>query len=118
MELRAEHDAYEARKKDDTESEDEEEGEPEAAEASEGEEGEAPTAVKAKKKPAAKEAKPRKKVQKATRKRVVWVVFDNSNKKIQTFEYTRKQAAEDLAAKLSAEKKSTYFVQPVKEEME
>jgi hypothetical protein len=117
MELRAEYDAAEARERADKDSGDEDEVEEGGAEEGEGEAEK--TAVKAKKKKApAKEPRPRKKVQKATRKRVVWVVFDNSNKKIQTFEYTRKQEAEDLATRLTTEKKSTYFVQPVKEDME
>jgi hypothetical protein len=34
---------------------------------------------------------------------------------VQTFPYPQKREAETLAAKLTAEKKSPYFVQPIKE---
>jgi hypothetical protein len=116
-ELRAEYEAAEAReqerkKKKGDEEEDLEGGEEEAAEA---EEEEAPK----KKKPAAKEAKPkRSRAPKVVRQRMVWVVCDNSHKQVgESFPYPRRKDAEDLAARLSAEKKSTYFVQPKKEDM-
>ena len=92
--------------------------EPEAAEDGGGEgDEEAATAVKKKKKTTTKESKPRKKAVKAVRRRVVWVVFDNSNKKIAQYDYTRKVEADEHAARLQTEKKQTYFVQPVKEEI-
>jgi hypothetical protein len=112
MELREQYDAAEARERDGGDEE------PEAAEeGGEGEEEAAP-AVKKKKKTTTKESKPRKKVVKAVRRRVVWVVFDNSNKKIAQYDYTKKQDADDHAARLATEKKQTYFVQPVKEPIE
>ena len=122
-ELRAEYEAAEAReqeqrkrKKDDEEEEEPEEGEEEAEEVAEEEEEEAP---KKKKKPA-KEAKPkRSRTPKVVRQRVVWVVCDNSHKRVgESFPFPRRKDAEELAARLSAEKKSTYFVQPAKEPIE
>ncbi|MFO0843613.1 MAG: hypothetical protein U0797_14660 [Gemmataceae bacterium] len=127
MELREQYEAAEARERDARQEGDEGEGdededvgdlEEEAAEAG-GEEEEGAVKAKPKKKPAAKKApaKPRKKVAKVVRKRVVWVVYDNSNKKIQQFDYIKKDEAVALAEKLKADKKQTYFVQPVKEEI-
>jgi hypothetical protein len=122
MELRNQFEAAEAREKEQSEDEEEEEGEEggEVAEAEAGEEEEAPAPVKkAKKKVVAKEAKPkRSRTAKVVRQKVVWVVFDNSNKRIQAFPYTQKQDAVDLATKLQTDKKSTYFVQPIKEPIE
>jgi hypothetical protein len=42
-------------------------------------------------------------------------VFNNSNQLVATFEYPKRNEAEGLAAKLTAENKSTHFVQPVTE---
>ncbi|MCS7166198.1 MAG: hypothetical protein RMI91_01625 [Gemmatales bacterium] len=52
---------------------------------------------------------------KAARMRIVWGVFSSSVQCVQTFPYPQKQEAEALAAKLTAEKKSLFFVQPVRE---
>jgi hypothetical protein len=52
---------------------------------------------------------------KAVRMRVVWGVFSSSVQCVQTFPYPQKKEAEALAAKLTAEKKSLFFVQPVRE---
>lgn len=66
--------------------------------------------------PVGKVKKPRKTVKpKPSRMRVVWGVFSSLVQCIQTFPYPQKKEAETLAAKLTAEKKSPYFVQPVKE---
>ncbi len=137
--LRADFEAAEARRKDDDEDVEEEEGEDEdedeeEEEADEGEEAEAePGAepegdedeeevkpVKKKKKPAkVKEPKPKRvRTPKHVRQRVVWVVFDNSSKRIAAYDYPKKKEAEDHAARLKAEKNQTYFVQPVKEPIE
>jgi hypothetical protein len=123
MELREQYEAAEARERegrvakgdDEEEVEEEEADEGEADEAEEGDEEAAPP--KKKKKAPAKEPKPRKKVVKQVRRRVVWVVYDNSNKKIAQYDYTRKQEADDHAARLQTDKKQTYFVQPFKEEI-
>jgi hypothetical protein len=114
LELREQYDAAEAREKDRDESEENESEVEEAAEA-EAEEG---AAVKKKKKKAPTEPKPkRSRAAKIVRQRVVWIVFDNAHKPIQTFEYPRRQEAVDLAARLATDKKATYFVQPVKEDL-
>jgi hypothetical protein len=138
--LRADYDAAERRKTDDEEvdeaeeeteeDEDEEEegeGEEEAAEADDeegggGDEDDEEEAPKKKKKkvkaPPKPKAKPRTRTAKVTRKKVVWVVFNNSNQKVATYEYPKKKEAEEHAARLTADKKNTHFVQPVKEDIE
>ncbi len=145
--LRADFDAAERRKTEDDETEEtdeteeedaDEEGDEEDAEADaeaepdaeaetdedEGEgEDEAP---KKKRKPAKPKAKPkapkttrsRSRTPKITRMKVVWGVFSNSNQRVATFDYPKRKDADDLAAKLTTDKKSTHFVQPVKEPME
>ena len=106
----------------DEEEEGDEDGEAEA----EGDDDEAATTkkkkpakakVKAPPKPKAK-AKPRTRTAKVTRMRVVWGVYNNSNQLLTTYEYPKKQDAEAHAAKLTADKKSTHFVQPLKEPIE
>lgn len=146
--LRADYDAAERRKTEGEETEETEEAEDADAEEDEGEEGEADAdaegegdadadaeeggdeddeaPVKKKKKVAkpkavkAKTTKPRTRTRtpKITRMKVVWGVFSNSNQRVATFDYPKRKDADELAAKLSADKKSTHFVQPVKEPME
>ncbi len=110
MELREQYDAAEARERDRaTEGEDATE---EVAEET------AAGAKKKKKKAPSTEAKPkRSRAAKATRQRAVWVVFDNASKPCSTFEYPRRLEAEETATRLATDKKSTYFVQLVKEDM-
>ena len=55
---------------------------------------------------------------KVTRMRVVWGVFNNSHQKVAEYEYPRREEADAHAARLMAEKKSTHFVQPIKEAIE
>ncbi len=130
-ELRADYEAAERRKQegeeaeDDEVEEDEDEDEEEASDEEEGEAGdedeEAPAPAKkpAKKKAAPKEPKPKRvRTPKVVRQKVVWAVFNNSNQRVASFDYPKKKEAEDHAAKLSADKKQTFFVQPVKEPME
>jgi len=135
-ELRADYDAAERRKDTDEEEEveegaddaDEEEEEEEAKsddeeEAVAGEEEDEEVEEKPKKKKAAPKvakpkAKPRSRAVKVTRMRVVWGVFSNSNQCIATYEYPRRKDADAHAAKLTADKKNTHFVQPIKEPME
>jgi hypothetical protein len=127
--LRADYDAAERRKageeRDETEEqldeEDEEEeearAEDEAGDEDEGDVGE--VATKKRKPPAkAKTTKTRSRSAKVARLKVVWGVFNNSNQCIATFDYPKRQEAEDLVAKLTAEKKNTHFIQPVKEPIE
>src|SRR5207253_10275142 len=98
---------------------DEEEPEEGAAVATEEEEPEEEAPPK-KKPPKKKPAKPRTRTRtpKITRMKVVWGVFSNSNQRVATFDYPKRKEADDLAAKLSNDKKATHFVQPVKEPME
>src|SRR5438874_1472699 len=129
--LRADNEAAERRKPEDEvdETEDEEEGEgdeeeEEEAEASadeeegEGDEEEELPKPKPKKKapPKPKVTKPRTRTAKIVRMKVVWGVYSNSHQLVQEFEYPRKKDAEELAAKLTTDKKSghPFFLQPVK----
>jgi hypothetical protein len=134
--LRADNEAAERRKQDEDvdEVEDEEDGDEEdddeEAEASdadadeEGEEGEDDEEPKPKKKPKApakpKVTKARTRTPKVTRMKVVWSVFNNSHQVIEEFDYPHKKEAEELVAKLTADKKSghPFFLQPVKKPME
>jgi hypothetical protein len=137
-ELRADFDAAERRKGDDeevvdedAESEDEDEEEEEKseeedegeaapdAEADEDEEAPAPKKKKAAKVKAPKVAKPKRtRAAKAVRMRLVWGVFNNSHQCVATYEYPKRKDADAHAAKLTADKKNTHFVQPVKEAIE
>src|SRR4051794_19005037 len=108
MELREQYDAAEAREKDRGDSE-----EGESEEVAEEADGEGAAVKKKKKNAPSTEPKPKgSRAAKIDRQRVVWIVFDNSHKPIQTFAYPRRQEADDLAARLATEKKTTYFVQP------
>ncbi len=129
--LRADYDAAERRKADEetdeVEDEEAEEGEDEEEEASadeeageeEGEEEEEkPKKRKAPAKPKAAKPKTRSRTAKVTRMKVVWGVFNNSNQCVATFDYPKRKDADELAAKLTTEKKNTHFIQPVKEPLE
>src|SRR5216683_1355258 len=59
-------------------------------------------------------AKSRARTPKIVRMKVVWGVFNNSNQRVATYQYPQKKQAEDHAAKLMTDKRSTHFVQPVK----
>ena len=124
--LRADYEAAERTKKDDDEDEEEEqevedeeeaEGEEEEGDAeAEEEEEEAP-----KKKKPAKEVKPKKtraRSSKIIRMKVVWGVFNNSHQCVATYEYPKREDADQHAARLTTDKRSTHFVQPVKEPMD
>jgi hypothetical protein len=127
-EMRADFDAAERQQHgegeedDEEEDGDEDEDEEESAEKEE-EAGDDEEEVEAPKKPVRKKAakpaapKSRSRASKNVRMRVVWGVFNNSNQCIATYEYPRRKDAEDHAAKLTADKKSTHFIQPVKEPM-
>jgi hypothetical protein len=129
--LRADYEAAERRKTEDEEVEgDEEEGDEEEDEAEaeadgeegdEGDEGEEEAPKPKKRKAPAKEPKPkRSRSAKQVRMKVVWGVFNNSNQRVATFDYPKKQEAIEHAAKLQAAKNppQPFFVQPVKEPME
>ena len=144
--MRADFDAAERRKEDDVKEENEEEADDDAEdddededddEEAEGEEAEgeeadeeaegdddeeekpAPKKKKvAKPKPVKEPKKSRSRVAKVVRQRVVWGVFNNSHQCVATYEYPRKTEAVQHAARLMQDKKSTHFVQPVKEPWE
>jgi hypothetical protein len=132
-ELRADFDAAERRQTDaegateeEVEEEDEDEEEEDAEEAEgddeagdEEDEDGAPKKKAKKKKAAPKVAKPKRtRAPKVTRMKVVWGVFSNSNQRVAVYEYPKRKEAEEHAARLTADKKSTHFVQPVKEPIE
>ena len=125
--LRADYEAAERRKSEteevDEEEAEEDEGEGEVeeeadeAEDVDEEEEEAPKKRKPVKEPKAK-TKPRARTAKVTRMKVVWGVFNNSNQRVAVYDYPKRKEADEHAARLTADKKSTHFVQPVKEPME
>ena len=121
LDKRREAEAAEARGKDE-EPEVEEEAE-EEAEADEGDEdGEGKKKKAAKKKAVKKPAGPKKpskrtRTAKEVRRRAVWVVFDNSNKQVGTFPFNQKEEAEAALAKKAEEKKGTFFLNLIKEEI-
>lgn len=125
VETRAEFEAYEAsrRIKQEDDDDDDEEEEEEAEESPVGEdEGDEPEdededEARPKRKKPAKVPKPRSRSRtaKVPRLKVVWGVFSNTNQCIARYEYPQKHEAEEHAARLRAEKKQTFFVQPVKE---
>jgi hypothetical protein len=130
-ELREDYDAAERKRQDEDEGEgeeeqDEDEDEDEEAEAGEetgdeDDEGDEEEQPKPKKKKPVKEkpkTKPRTRTPKVTRMKVVWGVFNNSNQRVAVYDYPKKKDADDHAARLTADKKSTHFVQPVKEPIE
>jgi hypothetical protein len=127
-ELRADYDEEEPAgdEEEGDEDEDEEEGDEEEGDEEEGgdeeageesEEGEdeegKPKKKKAKPKPKAKPKRTR--TVKVVRMRVVWGVFNNSHQMVASYDYPKRSEAEADAAQRMAEKKSTHFVQPVKE---
>lgn len=123
LDKRREAEAAEARGKGE-EREDEVAAEEEEAEADEGDEdGEGKKKKAAKKKAPKKPAGPKKpskrtRTAKEVRRRAVWVVFDNSNKPVGTFPYNKKHDAEVAMAKKVEEKKGTFFLNLIKEEMQ
>ncbi len=74
----------------------------------------APPKVKVKKAPAKRKPKAVKEV----RQRAIWVVFDNASKRVGTFPYPQKKEAEELMAAKMEEKKTTFFIQLIKEPIE
>jgi hypothetical protein len=104
----------------DAEGEGEGEGEGEAADEDDDKPAPKKKAAKAAKPPKApKAAKPKRtRAAKVVRMRLVWGVFNNSHQCVATYEYPKRKDAEAHAAKLTADKKNTHFVQPVKEAIE
>ncbi|GIW82891.1 MAG: hypothetical protein KatS3mg105_4698 [Gemmatales bacterium] len=134
-EKRDEYDAAERRQRDDDEFDDEDEEIDDELDEEDGEEEDdegdeentdedsdedADEGIK-KKKAAAKAKtgrKTRSKSSKSARMKMVWGVFNNSNVRVAVFDYPKRKEAQELATKLTADKKSTHFVQPVREPME
>lgn len=133
MDLRREADALEAREREATdeveeeEDEDDEEGDEEADESEgaadddtgdEDDDEDAPKKKKVKKAKVAKApAKKRTRAVKEVRTRAVWKVLDNAGKQVGVFPYPQKQEAEELLAAKIEEKKTTFYIQLVKEEI-
>lgn len=136
-EMRADFDAAERRKEDEEpkedeeddddedEDEDEEESDEEESDEEEGggdedeDEEEKPKKKKKKvKAPPKPKAKPRTRTPKVVRMRVVWGVFSNNHQCVATYDYPKRKDAEAHAARLASEKRSTFFIQPVKEPIE
>jgi hypothetical protein len=138
MDLRRQNDAAEGRepeeeekdddeeKDEDDEEEDEEadgeeavEGDPEA-EAEVEDEDEMPKKKPKKEKKVAVKKTPVKRTRavKEVRKKAVWVVFDNGGKRVETFPFPQKAEAEDLLAKKIEEKKTTFYIQLVKDDLD
>jgi hypothetical protein len=146
--LRDQSDAAERRKKDEDEEVDEEEEEDEDEDEDESEDEDSDDAEasgdddddggdddddddedrpKKKKKPAKakpvkapKATKSRARTPKVVRMKAMWGVFSNSHQLIEEFEYPKRKDAEEMAAKLTADKKSghPFFLQPIKKPME
>ncbi len=121
-----EDDEVEEGDEEETEDEEEEEGDEEEEEPSEDDEEEtdeeAPPKRKADKAKAKAKATPKPKTRsrtpKVVRQRVVWGVFNNSHQMVASYAYPKKTEAFDHASRLTTDKRSTHFVQPVKEPME
>jgi hypothetical protein len=103
-----EDDVVEAEAEDEARDDDEEEDEDEEA---------APKKKKVAKEPKPK-AKPRSRTAKVVRMKLVWGVFNNSNQRVAVYDYPKRKDADEHAARLTADKNSTHFVQPVKEPIE
>lgn len=129
MDLRRQAEAAEARddeeKEDDGAEAEEEVEEPEAEEAEAGDDDDDEVGKKKKKKAPAKKktatakkpATKRVRATKEVRHRAVWVVFDNSSKRIGTFDFSKKADAEALLASKQEEKKGTFYINLVKDEL-
>ena len=135
MDLRRQAEAAEARERDDEETEeveeeeeeesDEEDSEAEALDEDGGDDDEAvakpkskaKAKAKAKKEPAAKAPK-RTRAAKEVRMKAIWVVMDNASKRVKEFPFNQKADAEALLAEKIEEKKGTFYLQLIKEQME
>jgi hypothetical protein len=119
----------ETEEEEDDDEDEEEDEDSESAESEESdEEGDDEDDEEEKPKPKKKKAPPkpraprpsRARTPKIVRMRVVWGVFNNSHSMVQEFDYPHRKQAEELAAKLTADKKSghPFFLQPVKKPIE
>jgi len=76
--------------------------------------------AKAKKAPAKVKAPAKKRTRavKEVRQKAVWIVFDNGGKRVGVFPFAQKAEAEELLAAKIEEKKTTFYLQLVKEPIE
>jgi hypothetical protein len=129
MEKRNEYEAYEATQRgkseaddldeDEEEDDDEEETKDEPSDTDDADaDGEDENKAPPKKRKAPAKTKPRSRAVKLPRMKVVWGVFNNANQRIATFDYPKKNEAEEHAARLKAEKNATFFIQPVREPLD
>ncbi len=124
MDLRREAEAVEARERDKEPVEDAEEAEADDDDSDDGDDEEG--GKKKKKKPAKKAAAPtvkkaapkRTRTPKEVRTKAVWVVFDNASKRVDTFPFNQKADAEELLARKIEEKKTTFYLNLVKDPLE
>jgi hypothetical protein len=119
-EVKDDEDGDEDEDEDEEGDEDEDEESGEGGDSSEeGEEGDDEDGPPKKKKAKAKAVKPKRtRVAKVVRMRVTWGVFNNSHQMVAQYDYPKRGDADAHAAKLMADKKTTHFVQPVKEPIE
>lgn len=121
LELRRQHEAAEKREEledEDIDETDEELGEDLDEDEESEEDSERASPKKAKKKSPKPATSKRSRAAKETRYRAVWVIFDNSSKRVETFPYNKKKEAEEFLAKKIEEKKSTYYMNLVKDPYE
>ncbi|MBA2225641.1 MAG: hypothetical protein WHU94_12380 [Thermogemmata sp.] len=95
----------------DEDLEDEEEAEEEEFE----DEDEVPKKKKKKKKAKAAPKPAAKRPAREERRRAVWVIFDNTNKRVETFPFQQRAAAEAALARRLEEKKGHYYLNLVKD---
>jgi hypothetical protein len=118
--------AKEAREQEDGQEEEVEESEEEEADSDAGDaEGDDGDEEGGKKKKAPKKKAPKKpaaptkrsRAAKEVRRRAVWKIYDNASKVIETFPFNQKAEAEAFLAKKIEEKKGTFYLNVVKEEI-
>lgn len=110
MDLRRQGEAAEANEEEEIV---EEEVDDEEAEESEDEEAEDEVVKPVKKVKKVAVRKPR--AVKEVRTRAIWVVLDNAGKRVKEFPYPQKAEAEALVEEKTEEKKTTFYIQLVKE---
>lgn len=132
LDLRREAEAAEAREKekdddeleDEDEDEDDEDEDSESTDSDDDDDADEDEKPKKKKQPAkkksetAKKPSTRKRAVKEVRMKAVWVVFDNSSKRVGVFPFNQKKDADKLLAQKIEEKKATFYIQLVKEPMD
>ena len=111
MDLRRQSEAAEANEEEEIVEEEVDDDEAEESEEEEVDDEEVVKPVKKVKKVAVR--KPR--AVKEVRTRAIWVVLDNAGKRVKEFPYPQKAEAEALVEEKTEEKKSTFYIQLVKE---